>query len=344
MERNYWNISVLPENNQALKYKQIINEYLSKEEIKKLHAKSNFRATLSILSVWLWIIFAFALVAIFPNIFTIIIALFILGGKQLGCAIIMHDASHYSLFTTKKLNNWIGNIFGAYPIFHNVEQYRPYHFQHHLATGTYEDPDLNLVKAYPTKMLSLLRKFVRDLIGLTGIKTEFGLMAMHLGFLKYNLGNLIEKIPKEERTWKQIFSNAYYNLRGPIIVNLTMFLILFFIGKPYLYLLWIAAMLTTYNFCLRVRSIAEHSVVEDTSDPYKNTRTTYANFIEKILFAPLNVNYHLEHHFLQNIPSYNTPTMHKMIKERGFYKHALLKPNYIEIIKMAIKKDGKPTE
>lgn len=340
MKRNYWNISVDTENNQALKYKSIIRQYLSAEEIKQLHQKSNYKATLSILSVWLWIVFAFALVAFFPNVFTIIIALFIIGGKQLGCAIIMHDASHYSLFTTKKLNNWIGNIFGAYPIFHNVEQYRPYHFQHHLATGTVEDPDLNLVKAYPTKLLSLLRKFFRDLIGLTGIKTEFGLFAMHLGFLKYNLGNLIEKIPKEERTWKQIVENAYYNLRGPILVNLVLFLILFALGKSWLYLLWVTALLTTYNFCLRVRSIAEHSVVDDTHDPYKNTRTTYANFIEKILFAPLNVNYHLEHHFLQNIPSYNTPIMHQKIKERGFYQHGLLKQNYFEIIKMALKKDN----
>jgi fatty acid desaturase len=159
---------------------------------------------------------------------------------------------------------------------------------------------------------------------------------MHLGFLKYNLGNLIEKIPKEERTWKQIFRNAYCNLRGPIAANLMLFFILFLLGKPYLYLLWMGAMLTTYNFCLRVRSIAEHSVVEDTSDPYKNTRTTYANFIERILFAPLNVNYHLEHHFLQNVPSYNTPLMHQKLKERGFYEKGLLKQNYFEIIKMAV--------
>jgi fatty acid desaturase len=218
----------------------------------------------------------------------------------------MHDASHYSLFTTKKLNNTIGNILGAYPIFHNVEQYRPYHFQHHLATGTIEDPDLNLVKAYPTKLISLIRKFVRDLIGITGIKTEFGLMAMHLGFLKYNLGNYIEKIPKEERTWKQILTNAYYNLKGPIAINLIMFSTLAIIGKPYLYLLWITAMLTTYNFCLRVRSIAEHSVVEDTNDPYKNTRTTYANFIEKNTFCsikcelPFRTSFFAKHSKLQH--------------------------------------------
>lgn len=96
-----------------------------------------------------------------------------------------------------------------------------------------------------------------------------------------------------------------------------------------MYLLWIGANLTTFHSSLRIPSIAEHSVVEDTHDPYKNTRTTYANFLERILFAPLHVNYHLEHHFLQNMPSYNSPEMHKMLVARGFYEHGLLKQGLV---------------
>lgn len=341
---NKFEFSVKPENNQVLKYKQIINEYLSKEEIKQLHEKSDWKGFIEVTSVWFWIIFSFVLVGITPYFtssklvlaLVIVIALFIIGGKQLGCAIIMHDASHYSLFKTKKWNDVIGNFLGAYPIFNNVEQYRPYHFQHHIATGTNDDPDINLVKGYPAKIAGMMRKFFRDLFGLTGIKADVGLISMHLGFIKYNLGNVIEKIPEENRSWKTIFRNAFYNLRGPFLVNLILFLILFAIGKPYLYLLWLGANLTTFNFCLRVRSIAEHSVVEDTHNPYKNTRTTYANFLERILFAPLHVNYHLEHHFLQNMPSYNSPKLHILLKERGFYQFGLLKNNYIEIVKMAI--------
>jgi fatty acid desaturase len=146
-----------------------------------------------------------------------------------------------------------------------------------------------------------------------------------------------KKIPEENRSWKVIFRNAYYNLRGPVLVNALLLLLLFATGKPWLYLLWLGANLTTFNFSLRIRSIAEHSVVEDTHDPYKNTRTTYANFIERILFAPLHVNYHLEHHFLQNMPSYNSPELHKMLMERGFYQYGLLKQSYWEILKMAIR-------
>lgn len=343
---NKFEFNVNPENNQVVKYKQIINVYLSKEEIKKLHKKSDCKGFIEVFSVWLWIVFAFVLVGITFNLtdnkivlaISILVSLFIIGGKQLGCAIIMHDASHYSLFKSKKLNNIIGNLFGAYPIFNNIEQYRPYHFQHHIATGTTDDPDINLVKGYPAKKTGMMRKLIRDLIGLTGIKANIGILAMHTGFIKYNLGNKIEKIPKENRTWITMLKSTFYNLRGAVLFNSILFLVLFSIGQPYLYLLWIGANLTTYNFCLRIRSIAEHSVVEDTHNPYKNTRTTYANFIEQILFAPLNVNYHLEHHFLQNMPSYNSPKLHKMLLARGFYEQGLIKNGYIEILKMAIKK------
>ncbi|MDB5228763.1 MAG: fatty acid desaturase, partial [Bacteroidota bacterium] len=212
---NNFQFNVKPENHQVVKYKQIINQYLSKEEIKKLHEKSDWKGFEEVFFTWLWIALSFALVGFFPNIFTVILALFIIGGKQLGCAIIMHDASHYSLFKSRKLNDIIGNLFGAYPIFNNIGQYRPYHFQHHIATGTPDDPDINLVTGYPAKLAGMMRKLTRDIIGLSGIKADAALLAMHTGIVKYNLGNFIEKIPKEDRPWKIIFRNAYYNLRGP---------------------------------------------------------------------------------------------------------------------------------
>jgi len=68
-----------------------VNDYLIKEEIKQFLKKSDFKATLEFLHTWLWIAFAFALAGFFLNPFTIIISMFILGGKQLACAILMHN-------------------------------------------------------------------------------------------------------------------------------------------------------------------------------------------------------------------------------------------------------------
>lgn len=329
-------ITIKEEHNQLRKYKDVINKYLSKEEIRQLHEKSDLKAAWEVAQVWFWIIFAMALVAFYPNAFSIFIALWILAGKQLGCAIILHDCSHQSLFKSKQLNKWVGNWLGAYPTLQNIDQYRPYHLQHHVATGTEDDPDINLTTGYPTTGKSMMRKFGRDLIGITGVKAVLGVLMMHLGLLRYNLGNKIEKVPRAELSARIILNNAWRNLRGPIAYQLLFFGILYALGQPFLYLLWWAAYLTTYSFVLRVRSMAEHSMVEDSTNFLRNTRTTYANFLERMLFAPLHVNYHNEHHLMIAAPCYNYPKLHQILKERGFYEGALLAPNYKSIVDLAI--------
>ncbi len=316
-----------------------VNDYLSKEEIKQLLKKSDLKAAIEFLHTWLWIAFAFALAGFFPNPFTIIISMFILGGKQLACAIIMHDCSHRSMFTSNGANDFWGNWLGGYPILHDTIRYRPYHLTHHVKTGTTEDPDLSLTKGYPTTIASFIRKVVRDLLGATGIKGYIGVLAMHFGILKYELGGRIEKLNQKGRNIGEIISTSIKNLAGPVTANLILFGILWLAGAPWLYLLWVGSLLTTYNFSIRIRSIAEHSVVPDQLDDMRNTRTTYANFFEKILFAPHHVNYHAEHHLLMTVPSYNLPAMHQLIKERGYFRDGgLLENNYVSIIKLAIKK------
>ena len=316
----------------------IPSEYLTLAERKKLMEKSDLKAALEILHTWAWIAFAMALVYFFPNILTVVIALFILGGKQLACAIIMHDASHYSLFTNKKLNEFVGNWLGGYAIMNDVERYRPYHQEHHLNTGSDDDPDLSLTKGYPTTVASMIRKIVRDLVGATGIKTQLALLAIHFGILKYTLAKEIIRIKNDNTPLSTRVKTIVKNLYGPVIFQVLFFSIFYLIGAPYLYLLWVGALLTTFNFSLRVRSIAEHSVVEDSTNPKRNTRTTYANFFEKILFAPHNVNYHLEHHMMMGVPPYNLPKMHKLLIEKGFYNEGLLENGYFDIIKLAVGK------
>lgn len=321
--------------NHHIWYNRQVQNIFTPEEVKSLLRKSDWLAAWEILQVWFWIAGAFALVWIYPSVFTVIPALWILGGKQLGCAIILHDAGHQSLFRNKRWNTVWGNIFGAWPVFHNVEQYRPYHLEHHKTTGTQDDPDLFLTRGYPASRKNMVRKFLRDLTGITGIKSWIGLLAMHLGFLEYNLGNKI--VRHRHVPFRRVVSNAWKNLAGPVMANLVMAGIFYAAGNPWLYLMWPAANLLTYPFCIRVRSMAEHSMVPEKTDPHRNTRTVHANFFEKIFFAPLHVNYHVEHHLHMAVPSYHFARMHRMLKERGFYDTALYARGYAEILKMAVK-------
>lgn len=307
--------------------------YLTIDERKELMRHDNLRAAFELIVSWLILFSAFAAIYFYPSVFVIIPALFIIGGQQLATAVMMHDSSHHSVFSNKRVNDFVGNWFGAYPLFNHMNKYRPYHKLHHVTTGTVEDPDLLLTRGYPTSRKSMFRKFARDLFGVTGFKSFVALIFMALGFIKYTQAGTIEKTPKSERkvNWKGVF--------GPIIANLILFSILTLLFDPRMYLIWLLAFFTTFQFCTRVRAMAEHSVVEDTTDPLRNTRTTKANFLERLLFAPYHVNYHLEHHMLMTVPSYNLPKMHKLLVERGFYEKGLMAKNYWEVIKTAASSD-----
>ena len=311
--------------------------YLTREERKMLLQKNDWVASLELLQHWLLIAFAFALPYFFPNVITVLISLFILGGQQLACAILMHDTSHNAVFKKSKVNDWVGQWLGAFPIFQDMIKYRPYHQSHHYHNGLEEDPDLLLTRGYPTSRKSMMRKFFRDLTGQTGIKLLAGLVMMNLGYVEYNMGRKLVRVSQKHRSWGEFFRRFQKELGRPILANIILFFLLYFLASGWLYLLWIGAFLTTFQFSLRIRSMAEHSMVEDATDPLLNTRTTYANFIERLLFAPYHVNYHVEHHMLMGVPSYNLPKMHRLLKERGFYDKGLLEKNYWSVVRLAIR-------
>src|SRR3546814_7780755 len=49
-----------------------------------------------------------AVFAVWPNPLTFIAAVMVIGGRQLGLAILMHDAAHGLLFRTRRWNEFAG--------------------------------------------------------------------------------------------------------------------------------------------------------------------------------------------------------------------------------------------
>ena len=102
-------------------------------------------------------------------------------------------------------------------------------------------------------------------------------------------------------------------------------------------LLWLVPLLTWMMVITRIRNIAEHAVVPDSSDPLRNTRTTHANFLERLFIAPYYVNYHLEHHLLFYVPCYNLPKVHRLLSES---RHAGAHGGAAELRRGAAARDG----
>jgi fatty acid desaturase len=298
---------------------------LSREEIQDLLRFDDLRGAWILVSTWGLIFAAMALVAWWPNVITVVLALFVIGAQQLGLAVVMHDASHRAMFSDRKLNDRLGSWLGAYPIWQDIEQYRPYHLRHHAKNWTEEDPDVGLARPFPVTRASMWRKVWRDLSGRTGLRFA------RFGWRRDSGG----QGPWQEQLRTALESRSF---RGMLISNAVLLWLLSVAGHPTLYLLWVVAWFTTNTLVTRIRAIAEHSMVPDPADPLLNTRTTRITWWERILLAPNHVNYHLEHHLLMTVPPYNLPRMHALLRERGVLDHALVADGYLEVLRAASSK------
>ncbi|MEJ6710177.1 MAG: fatty acid desaturase [Amylibacter sp.] len=82
----------------------------------------------------------------------------------------MHEAAHVALSKTRKLNEFAGVWPCGRPVLADMFEYRWYHLQHHQHTQTDKDPDLNVLRAFPTTKASMWRKVWRDISGQTGFR------------------------------------------------------------------------------------------------------------------------------------------------------------------------------
>ena len=289
---------------------------LSRTDVERLLEFHDLRSWGSIVLNWTLVLCAFALVARWPHPLTILLALFVIGARQLGFAVLMHEASHRSLLRNRRVNDAAGNWLCAYPIWSDLRPYRPYHLKHHARTGSAQDPDIGLVKPFPITRSSFRRKLWRDLSGRTGLKFARGAWQRSFGSIRED--------PVARRA-----------ALGVTVTNLVLLGILSALGQPELYLLWAAAWLTTHTLVTRIRSIAEHALTPDADDPLGNTRTIVARAWERLLIAPNRVNYHLEHHLLMTVPHYRLPRMHRLLLARGALDAACVERGYLGILKRA---------
>lgn len=305
---------------------------LTRAEIDSLLEIRDWRGWLTIFTNWAIVAASFWMVAMWPNPLTVVLALVLIGTRQLGLAVVMHEASHRTLFRNRKLNDWAGNWLAAYPVWSDVGPYRSYHLVHHARTGSDADPDIGLVRPFPITRASFRRKIWRDLSGQTGWKQAKAVAKRDLG-LTDRRNQRTAALKTGERP-----DVGWHKLAPVALTNGILLGILAGLGHPELYLLWVAAWLTTYRLVTRLRSIAEHALPSDTGDPLRNTRTTDASWWERLLIAPNRVNYHLEHHLLMTVPLYNLPRMHRLLKERGALEGALLSPGYRQVFREASSK------
>ena len=297
-----------------------INDYLTRDEVAQFTAKSDLHAWRLVVGNWLAIAVIFAIVATYTNPVTIVLAVILLGGRQLGLSVLMHECGHRTLFRTAKLNDVIGQWLCALPVMNDQPSYARGHLEHHRKAGTVDDPDLPNYQAYPVSRDSFRRKMMRDLTGQTGFK-----------LMGYIFRGASGAISREKRDSALPFLQQ-------LGVQLALFMVLNACGIGWTYLLWAVAYLSVFMFIIRVRQVAEHAAVPDLfdPDPRMNTRTVDAPWWQRLVFAPNGVNYHMEHHFMASVPCYRLRALREHLRNRQALDDVPVFRGYAQVLRHAV--------
>jgi len=289
----------------------IAGDLLTLAEIQDLRRVSGLRSAALVLHAWAVIAGAILLYALWPSIVTLVLAVAVIGARQLGLMVLVHEAVHWRLFDNAKVNNRVGAWLCAYPIWGELSAYRRRHHLHHRHTLDDEDPDLALVAPFPITHRTFWMNVARDLCGVTACIS-------------------VVRGP----AWRSGAVVLWRALRGPLAANLVIFGLLATLGRWELYLvLWLLPLATWYQLASRIRDAAEHAMVSDGSDPLRNTRTVTAGLLERAFLAPYWVSYHLEHHLFVFVPCWSLRRAHALLLAKGLGARMEIASGYVQVLR-----------
>jgi len=289
--------------------------FFGADEWRALTARSRWRGLWLVAHCWGVIGLAMLMGTLWP--LTIPLAVLIIGTRQLGLFILMHDGAHGLLHPNRRINDAVAYWLCS----SSLGEYRPYHLQHHRYVQQSEDPDLGLSAPFPISRASLKRKLLRDLSGQTFYKQRIA--PLLAASAKHGAG--VRQSQELVRGWRFVLGNA---------LGLAVFAAA---GMWWVWLLmWLLPMATWLPLVTRIRNIAEHALVgRDQPDPLRQARTTQANLIERALLAPYWVNYHLEHHLFTQVPCWKLPQAHALLRQRGVTARMEVQPGYATVLRLA---------
>jgi fatty acid desaturase len=298
--------------------------YFAPQEWAPLSRRSRWKGLALLAHAWIVIGLAMAMAVAAPGwwkLAAIPLAIAIIGARQLGLAILMHDAAHVALHPDPKINDWVGNHLTT----GGLAAYRTYHLTHHKYAQQDEDPDLVLSAPFPITRLSLRRKIVRDLTGQT--------------YYKLRWSGLVKRMAERhagEPLWPLI-KDAVVSRRRFFIGMVATVAVTAPFGLWWVWpVLWLVPQATWLPMVTRLRNIAEHAcVAKNEPDPLRHARTTLANGLERAFIAPYYVNYHCEHHMFMHVPCYNLPRAHRLLVRKGVWDGMLSAPGYLSMLKVA---------
>ena len=152
-------------------FKDDVRRTLAPAAVARLTRRSAGHATLAIAQDLAVIAAATGVaLAFWPNPLALVPAVIVIGTRQHALFVVAHDAAHYLLYESRRLNDFAGR-FCATLAGLSMCTYRVVHRLHHNNLYGALDPDTALHGGYPRGKAYLAKKLAKDLLGLTAWKT-----------------------------------------------------------------------------------------------------------------------------------------------------------------------------
>ncbi len=279
---------------------------LTRPELKGLMKRSNGPAFRH-LAIWITVLLATGfLIKMTLGTLWVWPAMFLHGIILVHHFSLQHECCHYTVFKTRWLNDFVGNLCGLIIMLPN-RHFRYEHCDHHTYTQLHgDDPEL----IEPPKDLA---GYFWYLSSIPYWKNKFSELFHHV------LGKLSEEeqrfIPKEEYKtviWEARLMSAFY-------MTLIVVCVVFSWWAPVWYW-WLPVLMG--EPVMRFIRMTEHVGKPCVRDMKENTRTNYVT--RPMQFLCWNMNYHAEHHYASSVPFYALPSLHEKLKnivqveERGY--------------------------
>jgi fatty acid desaturase len=283
-------------------YSRYRGELLTNQRVREFSQLRPTRAIRDIALCWAQILAAWVIVALYPQWWVVALAIVVVGTRFYGLFLIGHDGLHRRLMNDIGSNDLLNDTLIMAPIGAITRINNINHLRHHLHLATDEDPDRH-------KHGCFNKSEVSELLGyLTGV-TSFANAFINVFLRRKN--TLPNASPAKSKS-------SYTPRDFALLIGWQVLLI----GGLSLAIGWWAYpvlwLMPVYMFTYlgdNFRSFAEHSHPESDEKADEHRLITYlSNPIERLFFAPMNMNYHAVHHLWPSIPYYNLPAADKEIR------------------------------
>jgi len=278
----------------------------------RLRLIDNRRNALTVVMVWVWVAVIIGGAVWVDQWWGYVAGFVLIGPMYARFAILMHEAAHKLLFTSKRWNDFVGTWLIAYPVFTPIQLYRRSHFAHHKDEFGPDEPDIAYYAPYPCTRRSLSRRLVRDAVGISGWK------------------NLV---PLVKSTWsKSAFRRIGLSIFG---VQALLWAVMWLgTGRWWVYpVLWFAPWMTEWRVINRLRSIAEHGGMERSEDRRATTHNVRQSLLARFWVVPFHAGWHLAHHVDMGVPWRNLPAYHAELERAGYVNDAITYTSYLQLWK-----------